>query len=257
MFTKPSYIYQLHKALYGLKQTPRAWFHRMSTFLLSVGFQISKADPFLFIYHHVGHIIYFLLYVDDIVVTSSNDELLQNFIDFLGHSFDIKDLGPLNYFLGLQVTSIPEGIHINQLKYARVILEKHDLLHSQPVSTPLSAKANLSSTEGTLLDNPTMFCEMVGSLQYLTITRPDIAFAVNSVSQYMCQPRSTHLIAAKRILRYVKGTLGYGLRFLAQQPPVHVSAYSDTDWASCPESRRSTSSYLIYIRGNLVFSCSN
>ena len=254
--SQPSYVCKLHKSLYGLKQAPRAWFQRMSKFLLSVGFRQSKADSSLFIYQHGVHTIYFLLYVDDIVVTGSNDTVLQSFIDALGRGFDIKDLGPLHYFLGLQVTSHSNGLHINQLKYAHDILVKHDLLLSQPMSTPMSAKSILTSTDGELLANPTVFRELVGSLQYLTITRPDIAFAVNSVSQFMSQPRAPHLIAAKRILRYVKGTMDPGLFFGPQRQPVRLSAYSDADWAGCPDSRRSTSGYLIYLGTTLVSWCS-
>ncbi|PRQ57405.1 putative RNA-directed DNA polymerase [Rosa chinensis] len=125
---RPSHVCKLNKALYGLKQAPRAWFHRMSTFLLSVGFVQSIADSSLFIYRQGVHTIYFLLYVDDIVVTGSSNQLLQRFIDTLGHGFDIKDLGPLHYFLGLQVTPHSHGMHINQIKYAHDLLSKHDLL---------------------------------------------------------------------------------------------------------------------------------
>ncbi|XP_024178279.1 uncharacterized mitochondrial protein AtMg00810-like [Rosa chinensis] len=254
--SQPHHVCKLNKALYGLKQAPHAWFHRMSTFLLSVGFTQSIADPSLFIYRHGPHIIYFLLYVDDIVVTRSNDHLLQSFIQCLGRGFDIKDLGPLHYFLGLQVTRHQHGLHLNQLKYAHDILSKNDLLLSKPTSTPMSAKSNLSSTAGSLLEHPTTFRELVGSLQYLTITRPDIAFAVNMVSQFMSQPRVPHLIAAKRILRYAKGTLGHGLLFTSQRQPVTLSAYSDADWAGCPTTRRSTSGYLVFLGSNLISWCS-
>ncbi|XP_024172100.1 uncharacterized mitochondrial protein AtMg00810-like [Rosa chinensis] len=254
--SQPSYVCKLNKALYGLKQAPRAWFHRMTSFLLSVGFVQSLADSSLFIFRHGVHTIYFLLYVDDIVVTGCDNQLLQGFIAGLGRGFDIKDLGPLHYFLGLQVSSHNNGLHISQLKYAHDLLVKHDMLLSQPVSTPMFAKANLTATEGESLANPTTFREIVGSLQYLTITRPDIAFAVNSISQFMSQPHAPHLIAAKRILRYIKGTLDHGLSFIPQRQPVHLSAYSDADWAGCPDSRRSTSGYLIYLGSNLISWCS-
>ncbi|XP_040364447.1 uncharacterized mitochondrial protein AtMg00810-like [Rosa chinensis] len=187
----------------------------------------------------------------------SNDQLLQSFIANLGRGFDIKDLGPLHYFLGLQVTKRYHGLHINQLKYAHDLLSKHDLLLSKPVRTPMSAKSDLHSTDGVFLENPTVptvYRELVGSLQYLTITRPDIAFAVNLVSQFMSQPRVPHLIAVKRILRYVKGSLGHGLLFTPQRQPVHLSAYSDTDWAGCPASRQSTSGYLVYL---VLLHCDN
>ncbi|PRQ49673.1 putative RNA-directed DNA polymerase [Rosa chinensis] len=237
----PTHVCKLNKSLYGLKQAPWAWFQRMTSFLLSIGFTQSLADSSLFIFAHGPHTIYFLLYVDDIVVTSSHDRLLQSFIDALSRGFDIKDLGPLHYFLGLQVHTSSHGLHLNQVKYAHDLLSKHDMLLTKPMSTPMSAKDSLTATDGALLDNPTEFRTLVGALQYLTITRPDIAFAVNSVSQFMSQPRLPHLVAVKRILRYVKGTLGHGLSFAPQHQPVHLFAYSDADWAGCPDSRRSTS----------------
>ncbi|XP_063940583.1 uncharacterized mitochondrial protein AtMg00810-like [Daucus carota subsp. sativus] len=228
----------------------------MKTFLKSAGFVQSLADPSLFIFRHNNHTIYFLLYVDDIVITGSDNNLLERFIHVLGREFDIKDLGPLNYFLGLQVSYQNDGLHIGQLKYAHDLLVKHDMLLSKPVSTPMSAKTTLSSDDGDILANPTAFREIVGSLQYLTITRPDIAYAVNSISQFMSHPRTSHLLAAKRILRYIKGTLNQGLFIRPQCQPLHISAYSDADWAGCPETRRSTSDYLCYIGTNLISWCS-
>jgi len=250
--SRPSHVCKLNKAIYGLKQAPRAWFHRMTCFLLSIGFVQSLVDSSLFVFQHEFHTIYFLLYVDDIVVTGSDDRLLQSFIDALGRGFDIKDLGNLHYFLGLQVTSHNKGVHISQLKYAYDLLVKHDMLLSKPVSTPMSAKDTLTSNDDALLPNPSVFREIVGSLQYLTITCPDIVFAVNSIAQFMSQPRIPHLVAAKRILRYIKGSLDHGLFFGPQHHPTYLAAYADANWAGCLESRRSTSGYLVYLGTNLV-----
>ncbi|XP_024200487.1 uncharacterized mitochondrial protein AtMg00810-like [Rosa chinensis] len=190
------------------------------------------------------------------MVTGSHDRLLQSFIDALARGFDIKDLGPLHYFLSVQVHTFSHGLHLNQVKYAHDLLFKHDMLLTKPMSTPMSAKDALTATDGALLDNPTNFRTLVGALQYLTITRPDIAFAVNSVSQFMSQPRLPHLVAVKRILRYVKGTLGHGLSFAPQHQPMHLSAYSDVDWAGYPDSRWSTSDFLVYLGSNLISWCS-
>ncbi|CAM8878191.1 unnamed protein product [Rhodiola kirilowii] len=254
--SRPSHVCKLLKSIYGLKQAPRIWFESMSHFLFAHGFHLSKADSSLFIYRHGGNSIFFLLYVDDIIVTANSNTLLTKFIASLSHGFDIKDLGPLHYFLGLQVASQVDGLHINQLKYAHDLLDKYGLLHSQPVRTPVAPKAQLNSTYGDLLDNPTLFREIVGSLQYLTITRPDYAYAVNFISQFMSQPRTPHLVAAKRILRYIKGTIDHGLSFTPQRQPVTLAAYSDADWAGCSESRRSQTGYLLYFGSNLVSWCS-
>ncbi|CAL8999019.1 unnamed protein product [Prunus brigantina] len=253
---RPNYVCKLHKSLYGLKQAPRAWFHRISSFLVTAGFTQSIADPSLFIYRFGHNTIFLLLYVDDIVLTGSDNSLLQHFIDALGSGFDIKDLGPLQYFLGLQVLPHGDSLHINQLKYAHDLLQKHNLEHCKPVTTPIAAKVVLSNTDGPLLPSPTEFRELVGSLQYLTLTRPDIAYAVNTVSQFMNAPRAPHLVAAKRILRYVKGTPDHGLVFRPQSRTARLCAYSDADWAGCPDTRRSTSGYLIYLGSNLVSWCS-
>nr|XP_034906623.1 uncharacterized mitochondrial protein AtMg00810-like [Populus alba] len=120
----------------------------------------------------------------------------------------------------------------------------------------MSAKDILTSNDGALLPNPSVFREIVGSLQYLTITRPDIAFAVNSIAQFMSQPRFPYLIAAKRILRYIKGSLDHGLFFGPQHHPTYLTAYVDANWAGCSESHHSTSGYLVYLGTNLVSWCS-
>ncbi|CAL9006701.1 unnamed protein product [Prunus brigantina] len=132
-----------------------------------------------------------------------------------GH-FDIKDLGPLNYFLGLQVLHKDGTLHINQLKYAHDLLQKANLLNSKPAYTPLAAKVLLSVFDGALISNPTEYRELVGSLQYLTLTRSDISFAVNTVAQFMNAHSTSHLVAAKRILRYIKDTIDLGLTFTPQ-----------------------------------------
>lgn len=132
--SRPTHVCKLHKSLYDLKQAPLAWFHRMTSFLLSIGFVQSLADPSLFIFRLGCHTIFFLLYVDDIVITGSDDKLVHNFIDELAQGFDIKDLGSLHYFLGLQVNPHNQGIHVSQLKYAYDLLVKHDMLLSKPAS---------------------------------------------------------------------------------------------------------------------------
>ncbi|BBH04952.1 P-loop containing nucleoside triphosphate hydrolases superfamily protein, partial [Prunus dulcis] len=204
--TRPSYVCKLHKALYGLKQAPCAWFHQSAS-----------------------HTIFLLLYVDDIMVTGTDSTHLQQFISLLGGHFDIKDLGPLSYFLGLQVLHKDGTVHINQFKYAYDILQKANLLNSKPASTTLATKVLLSVSDGALISNPTEYRKLVGSLQYLTLTRPDISFAFNTVAQFMSAPRTSHLVAAKRILRYIKGTIDLSLTFTPQTAATLISSYSDAD----------------------------
>ncbi|KAI5349064.1 hypothetical protein L3X38_001951 [Prunus dulcis] len=168
------------------------------------------------------------------MVTGSDSTHLQQFISLLGAHFDIKDLGPLSYFLGLQVLHKYGTLHINQLKYAHDLLQKANILNSKPASTLLATKVLLSAYDGALISNPTEYCKLVGSLQYLTLTHPDISFAVNTVAQFMSAPRTSHLVAAKWILTYIKGTIDLGLTFTSRIAAARLSAYSDTDCAGAP-----------------------
>lgn len=186
-----------------------------------------------------------LLYVDDTVLTGNNPSLLQYFVTALGHAFELKDLGPLNYFLGLQVHTCAHNMHLSQVKYASDLLKKANMLECKSCSTAVAAKLSLSAHASVHLSSPTEYRMLVGRLQYLTLTCPDISFAVNTVVQYMSNPLSTHMLAVKRILRYVKGTIDQGLRLRPQPTSSRISAYSDTDWAGCLDTRHSTTSYLI------------
>ncbi|XP_068645126.1 uncharacterized mitochondrial protein AtMg00810-like [Aristolochia californica] len=186
-----------------------------------------------------------------LLLRGNNPSLLDSFAHKLHSEFANKDLGSLNYFLGLEATPTDDGLFLSQLKYARDILTRAHLLDSKPVHTPLVVSQHLSSTGQSFSDH-TLYHSLVGSLQYLTITRPDIAHAVNSVSRFLHSPTVDHFLAVKRILRYVKGTLHYGLTFRPSASPGSLVAYSDADWAGCPDTRRSTSGYSIYLGDNLV-----
>ena len=209
----------------------------MCVILLSDRLIQSTVNFSLFIYRHGKHQIFLLPYVNDIVVTNT-DKFLHTFIKYLGREFDIKDLGPLHYFLGLQVYKNSDRLHINQVKYAHDLLSKHDLLLSKPICTPMSTKADLQSTNGVLLSDPMIYCDIVGSLQYLTIMRPEFSFAIHCVSQFMNQPRDHHLFAVKRI-----HSLGHGLMFTPQCQKVCLPADSDADWFVCLITRRCTTGY--------------
>lgn len=192
--TFPDHVCHLHKSLFGLKQAPEAWFTRFSTFLLSNHFTSSDADTSLFIYRRDSHIILlFLLYVDDIILTGTSPSLLRHFIDILSKEFTMKDLGPLYFFLGIQATPHSKGLFLSQQKYAIDVLCRFGLGNSATVKTPLPSRVHLSLTEGDLLVDPTEYRSLVGALQYIIITRPDICFAVGLVSQFMHAPRTTHL----------------------------------------------------------------
>uniref|UniRef100_A0A2N9HLR0 Reverse transcriptase Ty1/copia-type domain-containing protein n=1 Tax=Fagus sylvatica TaxID=28930 RepID=A0A2N9HLR0_FAGSY len=221
----------------GLKDSP----HQLET----LGFHASTADPSLFTFKANHDTLYLLLYVDDIIITGTSPSLITNLIHQLQTTFELKDLGPLHYFLGLQLHYHSTGFSVHQTKYASDLLQRFAMTNCKPSSTPYSSTSRLTKDQGTPLVDPTSFRSLVGALQYLTFTRPDLSFAVNQVCQFMHSPTDTHLIAAKRILRYVKGSLSSGLLF--QPGSLNLQAYADADWAGDPIDRRSTSGYVVFL----------
>jgi histone deacetylase 1/2 len=194
-----------------------------------------------------------LIYVDDIIVTGSSQEAIVALLCDLKQDFALKDLGDLHYFLGIEVRKNKEGIILSQEKYARDILARVGMLKCKPSVTPLSASEKLSKYEGDLLSpsDSTKYRSIVGALQYLTLTRPDLAFSVNKVCQFLHSPTTVHWSATKRILRYIMHTLDVGLR-IRKSNSVLVSAFSDADWAGSIDDRRSTGGFAIYLGSNLV-----
>ncbi|RVX10653.1 Retrovirus-related Pol polyprotein from transposon TNT 1-94 [Vitis vinifera] len=215
------------------------------------GFQSSRADTSLFIFHTATDILILLVYVDDILVTGSNPMLVSHFISYLRTKFALRDLGPLSYFLGIQAQQLGSVLHLNQHKYIADLLNRTQMETSKPAPTPGRLGRTLSQSDGMSLSDPSEYRRTVGALQYVTLTRPDIAFAVNKACQFMAKPSDVHWMAVKRILRYLKGTIHLGLHF---QPAasMELQGYSDADWASCPDDRRSTSGYCVFLGSNLI-----
>jgi len=242
----PNSVCLLKKALYGLKQAPREWFSRLSTRLLELGFTASKADPSLFAFVFAGTHLLALVYVDDIILTGSSLSLIDSLLHSLSLDFPIKDLGSLNFFLGVEVHRSPTGLHLCQQRYIADLLKRTSMQFAKPVSSPMSTSSPLSQFDGTPMSDTTLYRSTVGALHYLALTHPDIAFAVNKVSQFSHAPRDTHWTAIKRILRYLKNTLSYGL-LIKPTPSSQLFAFSDANWASCPDDRKSTSGYCIFL----------
>ncbi|XP_051190186.1 uncharacterized mitochondrial protein AtMg00810-like [Lolium perenne] len=196
---------------------------------------------------------YLLLYVDDIILTASTAGLLRQLTDSLRAEFALKDLGPLHYFLGIEVVRHADGFFLHQRNYAHELLERVGMLNCNPAPTPVDTKAKLSSSDGSLASDAPFYRSNVGALQYLTLTRPELQYAVQQVCLHMHAPRDAHWAAVKRILRYVCGTMGYGLSLHASpSTSTDLVAYSDADWAGCPDTRRSTSGYCVYLGSSLV-----
>uniref|UniRef100_A0A2N9HUY1 Uncharacterized protein n=1 Tax=Fagus sylvatica TaxID=28930 RepID=A0A2N9HUY1_FAGSY len=251
----PNHVCKLQKALYGLKQAPRAWFSRLTTWLLHFGFTASQSDSSLLIYHHTNYTMYFLIYVDDIIITSSQASAIDSLLHQLGSEFAVKDLGGLNYFLGIEVVPCTPGVLLSQKKYILDILTRTKMSEAKPVSSPMASSTHLSVLDGDPCDDPTLYRSTVGTLQYLSITRPDIAFSVNKLSQFMHNPTTLHWQSVKRLLRYLKQTIHFGLRIQPSSTTV-LQGFTDADWAGDRDDRRSTGGYCIFLGSNLVsWSC--
>ncbi|KAL4582707.1 hypothetical protein LXL04_007266 [Taraxacum kok-saghyz] len=245
------HICRLKKSLYGLKQAPRAWYLALTSFFVESGFKKSLADASLFIYNHDNVTCYFLVYVYDIVLTGNNQEFLDKFVTNLSSKFSLKDLVHLNHFLGVEIISTKDGLFLSQHGHIRDLLTQHGMDGAKTVTTPLSPSPMLTSTDGTPPVDPTSYRQLVGSLQYLSFTRPDISFAVNKLSQFMNSPTQTHWQALKRLLRYLKGTLYHGL-FLNRKSPLELHAFSDSDWGGVTTAGRSTTAYILYLGSNII-----
>ncbi|KAM5572540.1 hypothetical protein ABKV19_012545 [Rosa sericea] len=246
----PDYVCLLRKSLNGLKQAPRAWNEKFTSFLPSLGFTFSHSDPSLFIRHTAGGMIALLLYVDDIVITGSDTAGIHEVISELSMVFDMKDLGALSYFLGLEVTKVQQGIFLSQTKYAKDLLAKTGMDAIKACSSPCLPHYQMTKDQGTPLKDPTVYRSIVGALQYLTFTRPDMAYAVNTVCQFMTNPTDIHYAAVKRILRYLQGSLHKGLFYSssgALNNTVCVNAFCDADWAGEVIHRRSTTGFVVYL----------
>uniref|UniRef100_A0A2N9GS34 Reverse transcriptase Ty1/copia-type domain-containing protein n=1 Tax=Fagus sylvatica TaxID=28930 RepID=A0A2N9GS34_FAGSY len=214
--TLPHHVCKLQRALYGLKQAPRAWFDRFSTFLIDYGFLCSSADSSLFVFNTGKHTLILLVYVDDIILTGSCSTLLAAFS-----------------------------------KYMSDLLHHTTMLDCKPVATPMASKQPCVADPDSPYKDVTEYRQIVGTLQYLTLTWPDLSYAVNSVCQYMHAPTNAHYQMVKRILRYVKGTLSLGVRIL-RESSLDLYAFSDADWAGCPTTRCSTTGFCTFLGSNCI-----
>jgi hypothetical protein len=194
-----------------------------------------------------------LVYVDNIVIVSSSSKVRQVLLQQLSESFPVKDLGPLNYFLGIEVASNSGGMILTQHKYAQDILGQVHMENCKPVSTPLCVSDKLSKHNGVPLCENDVFayCSTVGALQYLTLNRPDLSFAINKACTFLAKPTHIHWEAVKRILRFVKGTIAIGLRFTRSSSAL-LSIFTDFDWAGYVDDRRSSGGYAIFFGPNLI-----
>ena len=249
---KKDVVCKLNKSLYGLKQSPRAWFTRFSTTMKQLGYVQSQADHTLFVKKSIdGKRAILIVYVDDMVITGDDNNEIDNLKNCLQAEFKVKDLGQLQYFLGMEIARSKKGIFISQRKYTLDLLQETGKLGCKPATTPLDRNWKLKITDDDPLVERERYQRLVGKLIYLSLTRPDIAYSVSVVSQFMHSPRKKHLDAVNQILRYLKGTPGKGLLF-SKSENRSVECFADADWAGSVEDSKSTTGYCTKVWGNLV-----
>ncbi|KAJ3686893.1 hypothetical protein LUZ61_016057 [Rhynchospora tenuis] len=248
---KETQVLKLKKALYGLKQAPRAWNSRIDTYLKKNKFKQCPYEHALYVKEKEGNLLYVALYVDDLIFMGNNEKMTKEFKEVMTREFEMTDLGLMKYFLGLEVRQENAGIFVSQEAYAKEILKKYKMDECNPVSTPMELGAKLSKFEGGDRVDASKYRSLVGSLRYLTCTRPDIAYSVGVVSRFMEEPKYSHWKAIKRILRYIKGTEALGL-FYSNSEEYKLMGYSDSDWCGDVDDRKSTSGYVFYM-GDTAF----
>lgn len=217
----------------------------------SFGFINNYNDYSLFTYSKAGIFLALLVYVDDDIITGTSTKVIQEVKEFINCKFKIKDLGTLKNFLGIEVARDSTRIFINQRKYALDLLTEACLLACKPSALPMDTKQKLSLSTPSLLEDPGPYRRLVGQLIYPTVTRPDLAYLVHVLSQFMGRPTVDHLNAAHKVLRYFKNNPAQGL-FYSSSYDLQLHGFCDADWASCPVTRRSVSGYCILLGSSLV-----
>jgi hypothetical protein len=218
--------------------------------MCSMSYKQCNSDHTIF-YHHSRNLVTILaVYVDDMIITCNDAVEIARLNKNLSKEFEVKDLGQLRYFLGIEIARSPEGIVLSQRKYVLDLLNETGMLVCSLAPTPIEQNHKLCTQSGDPVDKQ-RYQRLVGHLIYLCHTRPDITYAVSVVSRFMHDPKSGHLDAVYQILRYLKSSPGKGLWF-KRNDHLNVEGYCDADWASCIDDRRSTSAYCTFVGGNLV-----
>ncbi|GJW71689.1 putative ribonuclease H-like domain-containing protein [Tanacetum coccineum] len=235
----PTKVYKVVKALYGLHQAPRAWYATLSTFLEKHGYKRGTIDKTLFIKRDKKDIMLVQVYVDDIIFGSTNKSWCDEFEALMQSRFQMSSMGELTFFLGLQVKQNKGGIFISQDKYVAEILKKFDLVNVKAAITPMETKLPLTKDEEAFDVDVHLYRSMIGSLMYLTASRPDIMYAVCVCSRFQVTPKTSHLNAVKRIFKYLKGKPNLGLWY-PRESPFDLEAFSDSDYGGSNLDRKST-----------------
>ena len=247
----PGAVCRLQKSLYGLKQASRQWYEKLSMVLYQRGYNHSSNDYSLFSKKDGNSVVFLAVYVDDILITGNNEAEIASLKTFLDNAFKIKDLGQVHYFLGIEVLYTDQGLLLTQRKFTKELLQEFGHQSARAVICPLDYSIKLQPDEGELLNEPAQYRRLIGKLNFLTNTRPDIAFAVQHLSQFLQSPREPHMKAALHVLQYLKNEPGLGI-LLSNSPSFDLLAYCDADWASCSHTRRSVSGFIIFLGNTLI-----
>jgi hypothetical protein len=250
-----SLVFHLKKSLYGLKQAPRAWYAKMDSFIIATGFSRCHSDPNVYTKKVGSHLIILVLYVDDLILTGSDSKLLNHVKTSLKKKFEMTDLGFLHYFLGLQVLQTNEGIFLSQSKYACDLLRRFHMDDCKPSPSPFQSGVKIYATCTSPEVDATLYRQLVGSLLYFTHTRPNLSFVVGLVARYMQTPCESHWKVDKRILRYVRGTVQFGIHYSSGGTPLLVG-FTDSDWVGNTDDRKSTAGYVFSLgSGPVTWAC--
>ncbi|GJS03727.1 putative ribonuclease H-like domain-containing protein [Tanacetum coccineum] len=247
----PKKVYKVVKALYGLHQAPRAWYATLSTFLEKHGYKRGTIDKTLFIKRDKKDIMLVQVYVDDIIFGSTKKSWCDEFEALMKSRFQMSSMGELTFFLGLQVKQNKAGIFISQDKYVAEILKKFDLVNVKTAITPMETKVALTKDEEAVDVDVHLYRSMIGSLMYLTASRPDIMYAVCVCSRFQVTPKTSHLNAVKRIFKYLKGKPHLGLWY-PRESPFDLEAFSDSDYGGSNLDRKSTTGGCQFLGQRLI-----
>ncbi|GKC97555.1 retrovirus-related pol polyprotein from transposon TNT 1-94 [Tanacetum coccineum] len=239
-FEKSNNVYKLKKALYGLKQAPKAWYDRLKAFLIKHEYKMGMVDNTLFTKKKSSNLIIVQIYVDDIIFGSTCQDMCDEFAKIMHDEFKMSMMGELNFFLGLQIKQMEDGIFFNQSKYIKEMLKKFSLEESKPIKTPMSSDTKLTKDEECESVYSTKYRGMIGSLLYLMASRPDIMFSVCLCARFQEAPKTSHLEVVKRIFRYIKGTMHLGLWY-PKETGIETVVYADSDHVGDYKDRKSTS----------------
>ena len=234
-----------------MKQAPRAWYDTLSQFLIENHFTRGTIDKTLFHRNYNGSSILVQIYVDDIIFGSTDEKLCKKFAKLMQSRYEMSMMGELTYFLGLQVKQVKDGIFISQTKYIYDLLKKFDLSDCSSAKTPMATATKLELNTKESKVDISSYRGMVGSLLYLTASRPDIMFSTCLCARFQADPRESHLIAIKRIFRYLKGTPNLGIWY-PRDSGFDLIGYSDADYAGCRIDRKSTTCTCQFLGSKLV-----